>query len=74
MASNLDFLATHALEAKHLDGKYMRVRHEDFSVAPLEVASEIYNFIGMKMTSEVIALFLNFSFFNLYSNIPLPRL
>ena len=64
MAANLDFLATRALETRDLDGKYMRVRHEDFSMAPQEVATEIYNFIGVKMTPEVYSLI--FPLFSLY--------
>ena len=31
------------------------IRHEDFSMAPLEVAADIYKFIGVEMTPEVRA-------------------
>lgn len=53
MAANLDFLATNELESRRIDDKYMRIRHEDFSMAPQQVAAEIYKFIGTEMTSEV---------------------
>ena len=41
------------MEWENLADKYMRVRHEDFSMEPFKVAEDIYRFIGIKMTTGI---------------------
>ena len=53
MSRNLDYLDGKPLESENVADKYMRVRHEDFSMEPFKVAEKIYKFIGIEMTEDV---------------------
>ncbi|CAK8680172.1 unnamed protein product [Clavelina lepadiformis] len=51
MTDLLDYADRHLIQSKN----YMRVRHEDFALKPLEWTEKIYNFVGLQLDENIIS-------------------